>query len=128
MKNPTPRILKIDDFSFVRHVLPLFALVGKLYSAWFREKKPHGPIFVEFESGGKWYRTEVTNQSTCREILGQLWLTSHAEKQAEQRIARRADYAAKQRAQPSLKEHCKTASRVVKTWPKWKQGLLGDKS
>lgn len=112
------RTVKIDGFSFVRHVRNLYELCGKLHATRFREKRPIGPIFVEFQCGGKWYRTEVTNESTCREVIGQLWLISHAEKCAHKNQVRCSKRAA-------FVEHLKSASRTVKTWPKWKQGLLG---
>jgi hypothetical protein len=116
---PAPGQVKIDDFSFVRHEQPLHAVAGKLHSVRFRNR-PIAPIFVEFECGGKWYRVEVTNNATATDIIGKLWLQSHHES-CKAKNQRRRDKAA------AFREHLKSASRTVKTWPKWKQELLEKK-
>lgn len=85
-----PRVIKIDDFSFVRHVLPLHALCGKAYSTRFR-KNP-GSVFVEFESGGKWYRCELTQHDDCQKVVGVVWLRAHHAAITERLARRRAKY------------------------------------
>lgn len=101
---------------------PLHALAGPLHAVRFRTKKPIAPITLQFECGGVIYVTQINNESTAREIIGQAWLLAHAERGAEQRRRRRETAATKRAA---FVEHLKSASRTVKTWPKWKQGLLG---
>lgn len=105
---------------------PLHEVVRQLYAARFNEKVAPVPLIVEFTAAGKKYRVRLENEHDAREIIGLLWLRSHHLK-CQQRLKKRRETAAAKKAR-EFEEHLASASRTVKTWPKWKQALLGGKA